>query len=251
VINGCYKSQNGQLRLIDPATDRCLPSETAISWSQTGPQGPQGPPGPQGPTGPQGPAGPQGSQGPAGPVGPAGPQGPQGPAGPTLVATGLVDPSGVPSFTSGPVPVITHPGPGQYGLTLTGFGTGCPLPQLGPYFFANYSVAFGGGNCGSGSLLNTTVVTSDGNDQYWTYMFVGVGGSSSSLRSSAERFKLPSREECPLFPAFPQPRFLPEAGSGCGGACLKTWCISGGCSAWVWQVGQSVISCRFGRVRLA
>jgi hypothetical protein len=29
VINGCYKSQNGQLRLIDPATDHCLPSETA------------------------------------------------------------------------------------------------------------------------------------------------------------------------------------------------------------------------------
>jgi hypothetical protein len=35
VINGCYKSQNGQLRLIDPATDSCHPSETAISWSQT------------------------------------------------------------------------------------------------------------------------------------------------------------------------------------------------------------------------
>ena len=51
VINGCYKSQNGQLRLIDPATDSCHPSETAISWSQTGPQGPPGPPGPQGPPG--------------------------------------------------------------------------------------------------------------------------------------------------------------------------------------------------------
>src|SRR5215208_5089144 len=42
VINGCYKSQNGQLRLIDPATDHCLPSEKSISWSQTGPQGPKG-----------------------------------------------------------------------------------------------------------------------------------------------------------------------------------------------------------------
>ena len=46
VINGCYKSQNGQLRLIDPATDSCHPSETPISWGQTGTQGPQGPPGP-------------------------------------------------------------------------------------------------------------------------------------------------------------------------------------------------------------
>jgi len=51
VINGCYKSVNGQLWVIDPATDSCNPSETPISWSQTGPQGPQGPPGPQGPKG--------------------------------------------------------------------------------------------------------------------------------------------------------------------------------------------------------
>jgi hypothetical protein len=51
VINGCYKSVNGQLRVIDPGTDSCHPSETPISWSQTGPQGPQGPPGPPGPKG--------------------------------------------------------------------------------------------------------------------------------------------------------------------------------------------------------
>jgi hypothetical protein len=48
VINGCYKSQNGQLRLIDPATDSCHPSETAISWGQTGTQGPPGPKGDKG-----------------------------------------------------------------------------------------------------------------------------------------------------------------------------------------------------------
>ena len=79
VINGCYKSQNGQLRLIDPATDSCHPSETSISWGQTGTQGP---PGPQGPTGPQGPAGPQGVPGPQGPAGPQGATGPAGPQGP-------------------------------------------------------------------------------------------------------------------------------------------------------------------------
>jgi hypothetical protein len=54
VINGCYKSQNGQLRLIDPATDSCLPSETAISWGQSGTQGPPGPPGPKGDKGDKG-----------------------------------------------------------------------------------------------------------------------------------------------------------------------------------------------------
>jgi hypothetical protein len=45
VINGCYKSQNGQLRLIDPATDNCLSSETAISWGadrDAGAAGPEG-----------------------------------------------------------------------------------------------------------------------------------------------------------------------------------------------------------------
>jgi hypothetical protein len=39
LLHGCYTSANGQLRLIDPATDSCRPSETSISWSQTGPQG--------------------------------------------------------------------------------------------------------------------------------------------------------------------------------------------------------------------
>jgi Collagen triple helix repeat (20 copies) len=87
VISGCYKSQNGQLRLIDPATDRCRPSETAISWSQTGPQGP---PGPTGPAGPQGPTGAQGPKGDTGPTGPAGPQGPTGPQG----TTGPIGPTG-------------------------------------------------------------------------------------------------------------------------------------------------------------
>jgi hypothetical protein len=71
VIQGCYKTQNGQLRLIDPATQVCLPSETLISWNQTGPMGPQGPIGPQGP---------QGETGPQGPTGPTGPTGPRGPS---------------------------------------------------------------------------------------------------------------------------------------------------------------------------
>lgn len=71
VIQGCYKAQNGQLRVIDPATQVCLPSETLISWNQTGPVGPQGPQGPQGEQGPQGPQGEQGIQGPVGPRGPS------------------------------------------------------------------------------------------------------------------------------------------------------------------------------------
>jgi hypothetical protein len=56
VIQGCYKTQNGQLRVIDPDTQACLPSETLISWNQTGPVGPQGPQGIPGPVGPRGPS---------------------------------------------------------------------------------------------------------------------------------------------------------------------------------------------------
>lgn len=100
-INGCYQKNQGQLRVIDPASDTCRSSEVPISWSQTGPQGPagpQGPPGPQGPAGadgkdgkdgapgPQGPQGPQGAQGPQGPQGPQGAQGPPGAQGPAGAA---------------------------------------------------------------------------------------------------------------------------------------------------------------------
>ena len=53
VIDGCYDSGNGKLRVIDTAAGEvCRSSETALSWNQTGPQGPAGPQGPEGPRGP-------------------------------------------------------------------------------------------------------------------------------------------------------------------------------------------------------
>jgi type VI protein secretion system component Hcp len=67
VIHGCIVTNpaflgpaKGTVRIIDTATDKCQPNETAIQWSQTGPAGAagaQGMPGPGGPAGPQGPAG--------------------------------------------------------------------------------------------------------------------------------------------------------------------------------------------------
>ena len=94
VIQGCYKANNGQLRLVDSASD-CRPSELSISWNQQGIQGPPGPPGPkgdkgdpgiQGPPGPPGPKGDKGDpgiQGPPGPPGPKGDKGDPGPPGPS------------------------------------------------------------------------------------------------------------------------------------------------------------------------
>jgi len=51
VLHACYKKEKGQLRLVESAAD-CLPSELAITWSQTGPTGAQGPTGATGATGP-------------------------------------------------------------------------------------------------------------------------------------------------------------------------------------------------------
>ena len=68
VIRGCVVPSTGllgllgsgraNLRVIDPANDRCQPGETPLQFHQTGPVGPPGPGGPAGPTGPAGPAGP-------------------------------------------------------------------------------------------------------------------------------------------------------------------------------------------------
>jgi hypothetical protein len=211
VINACYKSASrdddddrgqrvksgshgddddghrggkGQLRVIDPAVESCRRNETPISWNQAGTPGPEGP---------QGPAGPAGPQGPAGPAGPAGPQGPAGPAGPTFVATGLVGPDGHLELTQGPLPTITHTGPGQYGLVISGLGTSCVVPQLNPSIGASVDITFGGGVCPAGGI-NTTVRTSDGQDHWWTYMFVGTGSSSSAaVRASGGKRQIPRR----------------------------------------------------------
>lgn len=59
-ISGCYKTNTGDLRVIDAGAESCKNGERAIQWNQAGaagPQGPKGDPGPQGPPGPAGPAG--------------------------------------------------------------------------------------------------------------------------------------------------------------------------------------------------
>lgn len=42
VINGCYKKNEGQLRVIDPRSDHCRPSEVAIVWNEQGVKGDKG-----------------------------------------------------------------------------------------------------------------------------------------------------------------------------------------------------------------
>jgi hypothetical protein len=77
VITACKSDSNGQIRLVDDASE-CRNNEVAVTWNSEGPVGPAGA---TGAAGPAGPAGPAGATGPAGPAGPAGPQGPAGPSG--------------------------------------------------------------------------------------------------------------------------------------------------------------------------
>ena len=72
VIVACRRNDGGALRQVSNASD-CKASETALSWSITGPAGGAGPAGPSGLAGPQGPQGPMGPEGQPGPQGPGGP----------------------------------------------------------------------------------------------------------------------------------------------------------------------------------
>ena len=53
VIHGCYKPADGKLLVIDSAAS-CPSGDTALNWSQAGPQGPAGATGATGATGPAG-----------------------------------------------------------------------------------------------------------------------------------------------------------------------------------------------------
>jgi hypothetical protein len=54
VINGCYNTTNGALRVIDTATTTCKQGETPITWNQTGTPGTNGDDGDNGAAGANG-----------------------------------------------------------------------------------------------------------------------------------------------------------------------------------------------------
>src|SRR2546428_13450497 len=70
LIHGCYDNATGAMRVVVSATS-CSPTETPLSWNQTGV------PGAPGPIGLPGVAGPGGAAGPHGPPGGQGKQSPQ------------------------------------------------------------------------------------------------------------------------------------------------------------------------------
>jgi hypothetical protein len=90
-VHGCYTTSTllgppkGSLRVVD-GSEQCRASETAIAWSQVGPQGPAGATGAPGPTGATGVPGATGAMGSAGPQGAQGAPGPAGADGSPLWA---------------------------------------------------------------------------------------------------------------------------------------------------------------------
>jgi hypothetical protein len=149
-IHGCYKAQNGQLRIVDQG-QVCLASETAIQWNATGAAGTPGPAGPTGPTGPTGPAGPTGPTGPIGPTGPTGPTGPQGLAGQdsTRTAAGAINPDGTSQIPTTDF-ISSKIGTGHYRLDFTsGVFTSAPdivvMPIADAYISGASVSSLGGG----------------------------------------------------------------------------------------------------------
>ena len=93
-ISACYDNQAGQLRIYDVAggpIKGCGKNETALAWSQAGPQGPQGEQGIQGPQGEQGAQGPKGDKGDQGEQGLQGLKGDQGDQGPPGTFSGVFE----------------------------------------------------------------------------------------------------------------------------------------------------------------
>jgi hypothetical protein len=164
VINGCYQSEAGQLRVVG-ADSECRASEVPISWSVQGPQGEPGIQGPQGPAGPAGPAGPQGVPGPAGPQGETGPAGPQGPAG-----DGVTTISGIVNADGAKNPVT------QNGFTTERLGEG------------EYRISFPAGTWDSFPVMTVTpfgVNGAYGNPVVWTALGFGDGSAQFVVRMSS------------------------------------------------------------------
>ena len=115
VIHGCYNQVNGQLRVVESATE-CKNSELAIQWNQSGPAGASGAAGAagtSGSTGATGPAGANGANGAAGATGPVGAGGVTGSSG----STGATGPAGANGATGANGAIGATGGNGAIGAT--------------------------------------------------------------------------------------------------------------------------------------
>lgn len=167
-IQACYANSNGNVRIVDTASD-CRAHETPIAFNQTGPQGPKGDKGDPGAPGAKGDKGDKGDPGAKGDPGVKGDPGDTGPAGPQQAASGFVLTNGSVLAQSGPAPTVTRTAPGVYTFTINVAGA-CFVPSFGPWA-GSFTISGNGGGCSGGSVT-TTLSTSDGQDHIFTYLAV-------------------------------------------------------------------------------
>jgi hypothetical protein len=67
---------------------------------------------------------------------------------------------------------IGHVATGEYSFKVTGLGNGCPIATFTPYG-GSFTLYFAGGGC-AGGTEETTVFTSNGQNEDWAYSATGI-----------------------------------------------------------------------------
>jgi hypothetical protein len=61
----------------------------------------------------------------------------------------------------------------NYLISISGIGSGCPVPQVTAFGHAVQILEPGGGSCRDGTLSGFAIRFADGSRGSWAYMFVG------------------------------------------------------------------------------
>ena len=163
VLNACVSKNLGLMRLLAPG-GTCKPTETPVSWNVQGPAGPSGPVGPQGPAGPQ-----------------------------YALSASVRSDGSLEALTAPPGATLTvaRQGPGAWLATVTGLGTGCPLPTA-TAFSAPVTMWLGPGSCGGGTL-SILVYAGNGSDVTFILSVIGqapVQGMAKQARTQAPKMTI-------------------------------------------------------------
>lgn len=155
VINACSGKSLGTLRLVDAGTT-CRTGETLVSWNV------------------------QGQQGPAGETGPAGPAGPQFSLAASIRGDGTVE---VLTAPPGASLTVARVAAGTYNISVTGLGSGCPLPTA-TAFHAPTVMWLGSGSCGGG-VLALPVHAGNGTDNAFILSVTSQGPTAAKPTRAA------------------------------------------------------------------
>jgi hypothetical protein len=182
VIQGCYNTASGQLRVLHSSASKkgaCTKAETAIHWNETGLKGQAGVQGSKGDTGAKGLTGTPGAAGTPGATGAIGLTGSTGAASTVPGPTGATGPPGSQSLNvqqiTNAVPIVNGSGTNQYETDAT-----CP---------PGYTV-IGGGVSGLANDYGVLNSAPDFADNIWKTRVVIIPNTTETITAyaSCERF---------------------------------------------------------------